>query len=63
MTWGNEAAVRTASVDPVHGLGMSRTDKLVSYLLPSSVALMTLIVFSRALQNGFVNWDDSGDSR
>lgn len=58
MTWGNEAAVRTASVDPVHGLGMSRTHKLVSYLLPSSVALMTLIVFSRALRNGFVNWDD-----
>ncbi len=37
---------------------MTRTDKLVSYLLPSSVALMTLIVFSRALRNGFVNWDD-----
>ena len=58
MTWGNEAAVKTASLGPVHGLGVSRTDKLVSYLLPSSVALMTLIVFSPALWNGFVNWDD-----
>jgi Flp pilus assembly protein TadD len=31
---------------------------LASYLIPGLVALITFVVFSPALQHGFVNWDD-----
>jgi len=37
---------------------MSRLVKQASYLLPGLVALITFVVFSPALRNGFVNWDD-----
>ena len=37
---------------------MGRAAKLASYLIPGLVALITFIVFSPALRNGFVNWDD-----
>ena len=32
--------------------------KFATWLIPSFVALTTLVVFSPALRNGFVNWDD-----
>ena len=37
---------------------MGRAAKLASYLIPGLVALITFVVFSPALRNGFVNWDD-----
>ena len=37
---------------------MGRAAKLASYLIPGLVAVITFIVFSPALRNGFVNWDD-----
>jgi Flp pilus assembly protein TadD len=37
---------------------MSKAVKLASYLIPGLVALITFVVFSPALRNGFVNWDD-----
>jgi len=37
---------------------MTKTVKLASYLIPGLVALITFVVFSPALRNGFVNWDD-----
>jgi protein O-mannosyl-transferase len=37
---------------------MGRAARLASYLLPGLVAVITFIVFSPALRNGFVNWDD-----
>src|SRR5262245_65628957 len=58
MTWHNDAMVNTASLGPAHGLSMSRTAKIASYLIPGLVALITFVVFSPALRNGFVNWDD-----
>ena len=58
MTWHNDAMVSTASLGPAHGLSMSRTAKIASYLIPGLVALITFVVFSPALRNGFVNWDD-----
>ena len=63
MTWGNEAAVKTATLGPAHGLSMSRAAKLASYLIPGLVALITFVVFSPALRNGFVNWDDLENDR
>ncbi|MFA7409161.1 MAG: hypothetical protein WCY83_02950, partial [Bacteroidales bacterium] len=36
----------------------SRHQKLFSILLPSVVLIVTFFVFSPALQNGFVNWED-----
>jgi hypothetical protein len=35
-----------------------RAARLASYLIPGLVALITFVVFSPALRNGFVNWDD-----
>src|SRR5499433_4305234 len=58
MTWHNDAMVKTASLGPAHTLSMSRTAKIASYLIPGLVALITFVVFSPALRNGFVNWDD-----
>ena len=58
MTWHNDAVVKTASLGPAYGLLMSRTAKIASYLIPGLVALITFVVFSPALRNGFVNWDD-----
>jgi hypothetical protein len=37
---------------------MNRLAKRASYLIPGLVALITFTVFSPALRNGFVNWDD-----
>ena len=37
---------------------MSRAAKLACYLIPGLVGLITFVVFSPALRNGFVNWDD-----
>ena len=58
MTWGNEAAANTAALGPAPGLSMGRAARLASYLIPGLVALITFVVFSPALRNGFVNWDD-----
>jgi protein O-mannosyl-transferase len=58
MTWHNDAMVKTASLGPAHGLSMSKTAKIASYLIPGLLALITFVVFSPALRNGFVNWDD-----
>src|SRR6266850_2866730 len=56
--WGSPAAVKTPTLDPAHRLSMSRAAKLAFYLIPGLVALITFVVFSPALRNGFVNWDD-----
>ena len=37
---------------------MGKAARLASYLIPGLVALITFVVFSPALRNGFVNWDD-----
>ena len=58
MTCDNETAVKTAMPGPAHGLSMGRAAKLASYLIPGLVTVITFIVFSPALRNGFVNWDD-----
>ena len=58
MTLSDEAAVKTATLGPAHGLSMGKAAKLATYLIPGLVALITFIVFSPALRNGFVNWDD-----
>src|SRR5262245_43475173 len=58
MTWHNDAVVKAVSLGPARGLSMSRTAKIASYLIPGLVALITFVVFSPALRNGFVNWDD-----
>jgi len=58
MTWHNDAVVKAVSLGPAHGLSMGRTAKIASYLIPGLVALITFVVFSPALRNGFVNWDD-----
>ena len=54
----NEAAANTAALGPAPGLSMGRAARLASYLIPGLVALITFVVFSPALRNGFVNWDD-----
>ena len=58
MTSSDEAAVETAAIGPAQSVPSSRAARLASYLMPSLVALITFVVFSPALQNGFVNWDD-----
>src|SRR6476469_344638 len=56
--WSSPTAVKTATLDRVHRVSMSRAAKLACYLIPGLVALITFVVFSPALRNGFVNWDD-----
>ena len=56
--WGSPATVKTPTLDPAYSLSMSRAAKLAFYLIPGLVALITFVVFSPALRNGFVNWDD-----
>jgi Flp pilus assembly protein TadD len=56
--WDSSAPVKTATFDPAHRVSMSRAAKLAFYLIPGLVALITFVVFSPALRNGFVNWDD-----
>ena len=58
MTTTDEAAVETEALAPGQSSPRSSADKLVAYLVPGLVALVTFIVFSPALRNGFVNWDD-----
>ena len=58
MTWGDEAAVKAATLDPAHRSSMRRAARLSSCLIPGLVALITFVAFSPALRNGFVNWDD-----
>ena len=49
----------TASThDPKDSESAGGISGLLRYLLPALVALITFVVFSPALQNGFVNWDD-----
>ena len=54
----DHAAVEIADLSPAQTVPRSRAARLVNYLIPGLVALITLIVFSPALRNGFVNWDD-----
>jgi protein O-mannosyl-transferase len=60
MTPVDEAAVekQTGSLDRADRLPMSKVGRHVTYLMPGLIALVTFIVFSPALRNGFVNWDD-----
>jgi len=44
--------------DPKDWESVGRISGRLRYLLPSLVALITFVVFSPALRNGFVNWDD-----
>jgi hypothetical protein len=53
-----EAVAQTDTLETPESAPRSGAIKLVAYLIPSLVALMTLLVFSPALRNGFVNWDD-----
>ena len=43
---------------PAQSMPSSSATMLASYLIPGLVALFTFIVFSPALRNDFVNWDD-----
>ena len=56
--WSSPAAVETTTLDRVDRVSMSRAAKLACYLIPGLVGLITFVVFSPALRNGFVNWDD-----
>jgi protein O-mannosyl-transferase len=56
--WGSQAAVKTPTLESAHRWSMSRAAKLARYLIPGLVGLITFVVFSPALRNGFVNWDD-----
>jgi Flp pilus assembly protein TadD len=56
--WGSTAEVKTATFDPARSVSLGKFAKLASYLIPGLVALLTFVVFSPALRNGFVNWDD-----
>lgn len=58
MTSSDEATVEIAAIGPAESVPRSRAPRLASYLIPGLVALITFVVFSPALQNGFVNWDD-----
>jgi protein O-mannosyl-transferase len=60
MIPGDEAAMEkeTASLERADKLPMSKVGRLVTYPMPGLIALVTFIVFSPALRNGFVNWDD-----
>jgi protein O-mannosyl-transferase len=54
----NGAIVVASAHDPKHRESIGGINRLLRYLLPSLVALITFVVFSPALRNGFVNWDD-----
>ena len=54
----DEAAVEIAALEPAQIVPRSRSGRLVNYLIPGLVALITFVVFLPALRNGFVNWDD-----
>ena len=58
MTSSDEATIETAPIGPAHSVPRSRAARLAAYLIPGLVALITFVVFSPALKNGFVNWDD-----
>jgi tetratricopeptide (TPR) repeat protein len=51
----NTVADVTSNLAPIHWDGATR---VLRCLLPCVVAVTTFLVFSPALQNGFVNWDD-----
>jgi tetratricopeptide (TPR) repeat protein len=55
---GNGATVVASTHDPKHWACVGGISGLLRYLLPLMVALITFVVFSPALRNGFVNWDD-----
>jgi protein O-mannosyl-transferase len=57
VTSSDEATAETV-IGPAQSVPRSRAAKLASYLLPGLVALITFVVFSPALRNGFINWDD-----
>jgi protein O-mannosyl-transferase len=54
----NGATVVASSHNPKHWARVGGINGLLRYLLPLLVALITFVVFSPALRNGFVNWDD-----
>jgi protein O-mannosyl-transferase len=54
----DEATVERAALSPAQSVPESRAATLASYFIPGLVALITVIVFSPAFRNGFVNWDD-----
>ena len=53
-----QAAVEKEALDPAQSVSWRSTVKWTSYLIPGFVALFTFVVFSPALRNDFVNWDD-----
>ena len=54
----DEAAVEKEALGPAQSMLWSSAVKPASYLIPGLVALFTCVVFSPALRNDFVNWDD-----
>jgi protein O-mannosyl-transferase len=54
----NGAIVVASTQDPKHTESLGRINGLLRFLLPCLVALITFGVFSPALRNEFVNWDD-----
>src|SRR5215470_13655100 len=53
-----QAAVEKEALDPAQSVSWRSAVKWTSYLAPGFVALFTFVVFSPALRNEFVNWDD-----
>jgi Flp pilus assembly protein TadD len=54
----NDISDDATAEKPSEGGARHPAGKLVPYLIPGLVALITFTVFSPALRNGFVNWDD-----
>jgi protein O-mannosyl-transferase len=54
----NGATVAASTHDPKDRESVGGINGLLRYLLPLLVALITFVVFSPALRNDFVNWDD-----
>src|SRR5215510_4190466 len=54
----DQAAAENEALGPARSVPWSSTGRLASYLIPGLIVLFTFIVFSPALRNDFVNWDD-----
>lgn len=51
-------ARRKAQDEPLRVAALESKSRIACWLVPASIVLLTLISFSPALQNGFVQWDD-----
>jgi Flp pilus assembly protein TadD len=52
---------RKAKNKPVNTVSNERMLGIIRWLVPISIVLLTFVVFSPSLQNGFVHWDDDSN--